>query len=249
MAQLVADQERDLRAGAYHQASRRSPASRGSRASPGARAAPAAVRQAARGPPRRATLGCGEPAVDVADLGVHLGDHVAGRAGDPGSAPLSPCTSGAPGDRAASGSNTAGSSSYPTVTARQPFSATAEAVGDDRGDPLPHEAHAVVEHPGVVGVVDAQFVPRGRVRHRRAVAVGQHQLHARRCRGGGGVDRHDPRVRRGLRSTARCSRPGRREVQRVPLGPGDHPPPAGAPMTARVGRRRLLDVTCPTARR
>ena len=40
-------------------------------------------------------------------------------------APLSPCTRGAPGARAASGSNTAGSSSYSTVIARQAFSAIA----------------------------------------------------------------------------------------------------------------------------
>ena len=41
------------------------------------------------------------------------------------SGPLSPCTSGAPGCIAASGSNTAGSTSYSTASALQPASAAA----------------------------------------------------------------------------------------------------------------------------
>ena len=54
---------------------------------------------------------------------------------------------------ASSGSNTAGSISYSTLSRAAALLGGGLALGDHGGDPLADEAHDVVEHPGVVGIV------------------------------------------------------------------------------------------------
>ena len=139
--------------------------------------------------------GGGQPGLDVADAAVQFGDRLREASAMRASAPLSPCTSGAPTLRATSGSKTAGSSAYSTWISRQGIVGERSGVGDDGGDALADEPHGVVEDVRVVGIVVTTVVPGRRERDGGAVTMRQHQSHARNRLRRSGVDRRDARVR------------------------------------------------------
>ncbi|CAH0267232.1 hypothetical protein SRABI128_03297 [Microbacterium sp. Bi128] len=70
-------------------------------------------------------------------------------------------------------------------------------LGHDRGDPLAHVPHDVVEHARVVGIVGAVFVAAGGVTDVGDVGVGEHRDDAGDRERVDGVDGGDPRVRVG----------------------------------------------------
>ncbi len=76
------------------------------------------------------------------------------------SGPFSACSSGAPGCIAASGSNTAGSTSYSTSQRAAARLRRRLALRQHAGDALADEAHHVVQHPRIGRIVQRILMPR-----------------------------------------------------------------------------------------
>ena len=90
---------------------------------------------------------------DIADPAVQLGDDVARRVRDPGIGCLVAVDQGRSGCPRGLGIEHRGQLFVFDCDCPAGLFGDREAVGDDRGHPLPDEAHGVVQHVGVVGVV------------------------------------------------------------------------------------------------
>ncbi len=178
-------------------------------------------------------VGLREPALDVAELAVHLGDDVRLRPRDTrgGGVELGVHERGA----GRHGRFRVDDGGQRLVLDADPahalLSGGDDGLGDDGRDPLADVPHHVVEDPRVVGVVGEQLVLRGREPGRGRVLVREHGVHAGHRERLRRVDRDHARVRvRGPHELeveqARVVR--RVHVERVPHRPGDDPRPAGA---------------------
>ena len=135
------------------------------------------------------------PAVDVADLAVGLGDDVALRLGDPGlDRGLVAVQQRSAGGAGRLGVEDGRQHVVLDLDQRRRELGGGHGLGDDGGDPLAAEAHDVVEHPGVVGVVEPAVVAGGGVEDVGDVEVGEHEAYAGRRCGAAGVDARDPGV-------------------------------------------------------
>ena len=176
--------------------------------------------------------------VDVAELGVQLGDDVAVAAGD---ARLGALVGVQRAARRAP-SRPRGRTRPPAPRSRRRARGRRRpprAVRDDRGDPLPDEAHHVVEDAGVVRVVGDVLVA-ARSRTARPARPRGSSTSSTPGIGQRGAWRRWTATRAwacGERRSFTCSRPGGGDVERVARGAGDDRRPGGRRHAPRRRRR------------
>ena len=117
------------------------------------------------------------------------------------------------------------------------------ALRQHAGDPLPDEAHDIVQHPRIGRIVQRIFMLRSGERPKRRPRWRQHAMDTRDRHSGRSVDRNNPRVGVGRAQQLQVPQPRlRRHIQRISNRPGDHRRPRRGRNIAAERRSRIRRV-------
>ena len=235
-AQLVAHQERHLRAGAHHH-----PPVGGDPAQGAVGLEVGVLHPGCAVHLLDDDRGGGETGGRIADLGVHLGGDVAGPVDHPGGGRVLVRVDlrrvRLPG---LLGIDDRGQDVVVDDDCAAARLGGGHRLGDHGGHPLPDEPDDGVEDPGVVDVVEPVLVPAGGEEHVRRVVGGEHGDDTGYLQRGADVHPADPGVRVRTPQQLRVQQAGHREIQRVGLGPGDDTDAGGRGDGLSDGRPAVL---------